>query len=140
MAKSAGPENPYLPFLAGVFAWLFPGAGHFLIGERKRGAIIAVCIVSLFAAGLYIGSIGVIDPIHETLYYYTQVFASPVVFLIDHANRSIAAETASGRIMVFGRPSEIGQIYTSVAGMLNLLCIFSAILMADAQQRKKKGG
>jgi hypothetical protein len=132
------PENPYLPLLAGLCAWLFPGAGHLLIGERKRAAVIAVCVTGLFLAGLYIGSIAVVDPIYEALYYYTQVLASPLVFLLDHVNRQIAHARGAERLLVYARPCEIGQIYTSVAGMLNLLCIFSAILMADAQQRQAK--
>jgi len=39
--------------------------------------------------------------------------------------------------LVFGRAGEIGQIYTSVAGLLNLLCIVNAIYVAH--QRAVEG-
>ena len=37
---------------------------------------------------------------------------------------------AAGTYPVYGRPAEIGQIYTSIAGLLNLLCIVNAVYMA----------
>jgi len=39
----------YLPLLAG---WLVPGAGHFLIGKWKRGALLSASIVGMFGLGL----------------------------------------------------------------------------------------
>jgi hypothetical protein len=139
MARPEKTERPFLPLAAGLCAWLFPGAGHWLIGERKRALVIAVSVTALFVAGLYIGSTAVIDPMHDPISYVTQVPVSPVVFYLNHLNKQLGDGTPVGRALVFGRPNEIGQIYTSVAGLLNLLCIFSAILMADAQQRQKKG-
>ena len=38
--------------------------------------------------------------------------------------------TSSGQYTSYGKPFDIGQIYTTVAGMLNLLCILSAVYMA----------
>ncbi len=140
MAKTEKSEYSFLPVVAGVCAWLFPGAGHWLIGERKRALVIAVFVTALFVAGLYVGSIAVIDPLHDPISYYTQVPASPAVFYLNRLNMRMGDGTPAGRPMVFGRPNEIGQIYCSVAGMLNLLCIFSAILMADARQKQQRGG
>jgi hypothetical protein len=139
MAKLIRTANPLLPLLAGICAWLFPGAGHLLIGEYKRALVISVSITALFVAGLYVGSVAVVDPVYEMLYYCTQILASPLVFVIDHMSGQMGQATPAKRLLVFARPNEIGQIYTSVAGMLNLLCVFSAILLADAQQRHKKG-
>jgi len=39
----------YLPLIVG---WLVPGAGHFLIGKRGRGALLFISIVAMFALGL----------------------------------------------------------------------------------------
>jgi hypothetical protein len=143
MAKQTS-DNLFLPVMAGVCGWLIPGAGYWLIGERKRALVIAIAITALFVTGLYIGSIGVIDPVNETLSFYAQILASPAVFYLDHLSRQMWQ--ASGhttqfesqkRLLVFARPNEIGQIYTSVAGMLNLLCVLTTILMADAKLNKK---
>ena len=47
--KSSQKGFVYLPLIAG---WLVPGAGHFLIGKRVRGALVAVSIVCMYALGL----------------------------------------------------------------------------------------
>ena len=52
---------------------------------------------------------------------------SPAVALLGHV-------TAGGGYPVYGRAGEIGQIYTSISGMLNLLCIINAVYMAHIRQ------
>ena len=47
--SSAQQGFVYLPLIAG---WLIPGAGHFLLGKWKRGALLAFSIVCMFALGL----------------------------------------------------------------------------------------
>ena len=59
-------ENHILLLLTVALAgWFLPGAGYFLLKEKKRAIIIFVAVVSVFIAGLYIGSIGVVDPVGE---------------------------------------------------------------------------
>jgi TM2 domain-containing membrane protein YozV len=54
----------YLPLIAG---WLVPGAGHFLLGKRGRGALLGASILAMFALGLamqgtlYAGARDVLD-------------------------------------------------------------------------------
>ena len=48
---------------------------------------------------------------------------SPVVMMIGSV-------TASGQYQVYGKPEEIGQIYTGIAGLLNFLCIINAAYLA----------
>lgn len=43
-------------------AWLMPGGGYFLIGQRARGATVAVTIIALFLAGILVGGIRIMDP------------------------------------------------------------------------------
>lgn len=111
----------------GLLAWLVPGAGHFALNEKKRAAIIFIAIVLTFCAGLYVGSIGVIDPINAKPWYAAQIMNSPMVVALGHL-------TGTGNYPVYGRPSEIGQIYTGIAGLLNLLCIVNAVYMAHLRR------
>ena len=110
----------------GLSAWLIPGAGHWILNERKRAVIICVGIVITFLIGLYIGSIGVIDPVGAKPWYVAQIMNTPAVAFLGSASKS-------GNYPVFAKASEIGQIYTSVSGMLNLLCIINAIYIAHLQ-------
>ena len=119
--------------IVGLLAWLLPGAGHFLLREKKRSIIIFVTIVLTFCTGLYIGSIGVIDPVGAKAWYVAQIMNSPMVAAIGHL-------TAGGGYPVYGRPNEIGQIYTSIAGLLNLLCIVNAVYLAHLRTAETAGG
>ena len=117
-------DNPPLFLVSvGIAAWLVPGGGHFLLGEKRRGGLICVTVALTFLIGLYVGSVGVIDPIGAKPWYAAQLMISPAVFYLGRIG-------TSGAYPVYGRPSEIGQIYTSIAGLLNLLCIVNAVYMA----------
>ncbi|MGB2810069.1 MAG: DUF6677 family protein [Sedimentisphaerales bacterium] len=109
----------------GLLSWLIPGAGHFVLKEKGRSVIIFVTILLTFGVGMYIGSIGVINLYGAAPWYVVgaQVMNSPMVLVLGRM-------TAGGAYPVHGWPNEIGQIYTSTAGLLNLLCIVNAVYLA----------
>ena len=128
----------------GLLAWLVPGAGHYALNERRRATVMFVVIVLTFLVGLYVGSIGVIDPIGAKPWYAAQVMNSPVVMLmgshVAHVQRQAeSGQARAGTYRVYGRPNEIGQIYTSIAGLLNLLCIVNAIYVAHLRATEQTG-
>jgi hypothetical protein len=154
MGQSWKANHALYLIVVGAMAWLVPGAGHYLLNEKRRAAVILVAILLTFLVGLYVGSIGVIDPVNAKPWYAAQVMNSPAVFLLGHrvasayyaAREEARREARLGRdtgqameqaYLVFGRANEIGQIYTSVAGLLNLLCIVNAIYVAH--QRSVEG-
>lgn len=109
--------------IVGLVAWIVPGAGHVLIRERKRGIILFLVITGLFVTGLYVGSIGVVDWVTGRIWFYAQIMYSPAVGIIANI-------TQNGDYPTYGRPCDIGQVYTGIAGLLNVLCIISAVYMA----------
>jgi hypothetical protein len=113
--------------IVGLAAWLVPGAGHLVLKEKRHAVIIFVTIVLTFGIGLYIGSIGIINPVGAKPWYVAQVMNSPAVAVLGHF-------ATTGRYPVYGRPNEIGQIYTSIAGLLNLLCIVNAVYWAHLRK------
>jgi len=123
MAQSWKDNHALFLISIGALAWLVPGAGHFALNERTRGLVIFVSIVLTFLVGIYVGSVGVIDPVHARPWYAAQVMNTPLVKLLGRIG-------ATGNYRVFGRATEIGQIYTSIAGLLNLLCIVNAVYTA----------
>jgi hypothetical protein len=44
------------PVVAGFLAWLVPGLGHWYQGRRAKAALYFICIVGLFAYGVYLSS------------------------------------------------------------------------------------
>ncbi len=111
--------------IVGLLSWLVPGAGHFVLKEKERSIIIFGTVVLTFCVGIYIGSIGVINLFGATPWYVVgaQVMNSPMVLVLGRM-------AADGAYPVYGWPNEIGQIYTSTAGLLNLLCIVNAVYLA----------
>ena len=133
MTAPRSKENHTLFLLTvGLLAWLVPGAGHLMINQKKHAIIIFATIILTFSAGLYVGSIGVINPVGAKPWYVAQIMNSPMVAFLGYLSKT-------GDYAVFGRPSEIGQIYTSIAGLLNLLCIVNAIYLAHLQKTETAG-
>ncbi|MCD6395106.1 MAG: hypothetical protein J7M40_16575 [Planctomycetes bacterium] len=122
-------DHGLLLIVVGLAAWAVPGGGHFIIKERKRGIIIFVTVALTFLAGLYIGSIAVVDRVGAKPWYAAQIMTSPVVGLIANKVEMSVAEDNKPKYVSYGKSHDVGQIYTSVAGMLNLLCIISAVYM-----------
>jgi hypothetical protein len=129
MANQSKVDHGLLMLVVGLAAWAVPGAGHFIIKERKRGIIIFVTVTLTFLVGLYVGSIGVVDKIGAKPWFMAQMMTSPVVGMIGHVTETAKDADGKRKYECFGRSCDVGQIYTSVAGMLNLLCIISAVYM-----------
>ena len=134
MAQRSKENQVLFMLIVGLLAWLVPGAGHLVLKEKKRAIIIFATIVLTFCAGLYVGSIGVIDLVGITPWYVVlaQVMNSPMVAVLGRL-------TADGAYPVYSQPNEIGQIYTSTAGLLNLLCIVNAVYLAHLRSAETAG-
>ncbi len=132
MARNSTEKQLLLLLVVGLLAWLVPGAGHLALRQKARAAIIFVTILLTFTIGLYVGSIGVINPVGAKPWYVAQIMNSPAVAILGHI-------TSGGKYPVYGRPAEIGQIYTSIAGLLNLLCIVNAVYMAHIRELEATG-
>ena len=162
MATQNASGNSFIMLsVVGAAAWLIPGGGYFVLGDDRRAWVVLVTIALTFVTGLYIGSIGVIDPVASKPWYVAQMMNSPAVLLIGNhvAQAQYAAQRAIGSAgsnpaarkqaiqnvertvyRVYAKPNEIGQIFTSIAGLLNLLCIVNAMYMMHVRQNAAPGG
>ncbi len=136
MPKRSNMDHGLLLLIVGTLAWFIPGAGHFFIKEKKRAVIIFVTITATFLMGLYIGSIGVIDRVHARPWYLGQVLTSPAVVIVAAVVARAQAQDSDVKkrndYRVYAKPHDYGQIYTAIAGGLNLLCILNAVYMAHS--------
>ncbi len=132
MARLSKENHVLFLLIVGLLGWFLPGAGHLLLKEEKRALIIFATITLTFCVGLYVGSIGVIDPVGAKAWYVAQIMNSPLVAVLGHL-------IAGGGFPVYGRPNEIGQIYTGVTGLLNLLCIINAVYLAHLHRIELAG-
>jgi hypothetical protein len=138
------------PFKAAFLAWLFPGLGHFYQGRSGKGWLYAICILSLYYLGFAMGEGKIVywrwvnplnNPERFCLHYVGQFFvglpALPALiqgtlsyFDLGPILGGFMAEPPQNVINGLHRPLgklvEIGTIYTTVAGLLNILAIYDA--------------
>jgi len=132
MAPRSKEGHIFMLLIVGLAGWLVPGAGHLLLKKNRHAIIIFVTIAATFGIGLYVGSIGVINPVGAKPWYVAQIMNSPAV-------AALGQMTKTEEYAVYGRPNEIGQIYTSIAGLLNLLCIVNAVYLAHLRGSEPVG-
>jgi hypothetical protein len=157
-------------YLALVLAILFPAAGHYYQGRKNKAYLFAACVLGLFLLGMFIGRGRVVyasfTPDDFRIQYPAQALvglpaapsliqawigdrdpnrkflngfmAPPPVSPITGNNR----EALSKWHLESSAGFELGTLYTSVAGLLNLLVILDAFAgpmpLPQSEQRRKK--
>lgn len=138
------------PYLAAFLAWLVPGLGHYYQGRRGKAILYAVCILGLYFAGLAMGDWKIvywrwINPLKYPdkfcLYYPGQFWVGLAALpaLIQGTLRYLGQDpilwgylAEPSQIVINGlhprlsKLVELGTIYTTIAGLLNVLAIYDA--------------
>ena len=126
---SANVLPPPSPLVA-IAGWLIPGAGYWLLGQRIRGLVIFLSVLAIFAMGLLIGGIRVVDApteltftalVQDKPWFIPQALCGPLAI-----GTAIGADQVDALRVSHSRSWEIGTLYTAVAGMLNLLAIIDS--------------
>jgi len=115
--------DPKTPFIAGFLSWLVPGAGHYYLGQRARGAIIFFTICNTFLLGVILGGKEMIDPHHAKAWFCAQALTGTPALI-----GALAQKSEYGIESIYGRGVDWGQVYAGVAGLLNLLCILDVVM------------
>ena len=145
------PSVPRDPLKIALLAWLVPGLGHWKEGRKGKAILYAVCILGLYFTGLIMceGKIVFwtwVNPLRDSenfrLSYLMQVlvggvslpalaqsilkyFNMPQIlwgFMAEPSEETL--KSLHGRL---SRLTEVGQVYTQVAGFLNIFAIFDAV-------------
>ncbi len=77
-----------IDIFAGILAFLFPGAGHILRREFRRGVLASVGVLGLFFYGLFMGGIDVIDRKEDKWWFYGQAVVGPIAFATNALHQS----------------------------------------------------
>ncbi len=120
MTESRSAVNP---FLAGVLGWIVPGLGHFVMGRRAKATLFFALIVGLFLAGWLLSARRDVYFESGRWHALVQLGIGPLMYLISLVGR--APENPNMTSMTY---FEIFQLYTMVAGLLNVLVIMDAVL------------
>jgi hypothetical protein len=130
---AAAPLPVRSPYLIVALAWLIPGAGHFLLNRRGRGAIIFGTVLLSFVLGLLLRG-PMFQPkggdILSTLIQYGGFvgdLASGLLYLLTvwlgYAQPDVA-----------GASPDYGAKFLVAAGLLNILAMVDAYEIATQQK------
>ncbi len=138
-------------YLAGFLAWLVPGLGHFYQGRRGKGILYAVCILGLYLLGFAMGDGKIVfwrwlNPLRNTedfrWAYLAQFWVGLAAFpgLVQATLAHYGYEPILGGFLAeppgnvlnglfprLGKLTDVGTVYTEIAGFLNILAIYDAL-------------
>ena len=148
MAKQKTRAAP-LPYLALVLAYAVPGAGHVYLGRVKRGVIIFATIGALFWSGVAVGGVLTVDSVRERWWFVAQMLTGVHGLIGWHRQRWLYDDLPAGeRLEASSRQDEldarlqaagvalvapadtVARAYAGVAGLLNLMCMFDALMLS----------
>jgi TM2 domain-containing membrane protein YozV len=150
--KNSGP----MPLAALVLAWLIPGAGHVYIGRVRRGIIIFVAVTATFWSGVALGGVMTVDSRNERWWFTAQMLTGINGVIGWHRQNSVYNQVAqdigplapprtadaveqlpqvdqalAARDVAVRPPVDtVARAYSGVAGLMNLLCVFDAVMLA----------
>jgi hypothetical protein len=140
--------------VAGVLACILPGLGHWFLGERWRAVIVAAGVLGLFFGGLLIGGIDVVDSREDAWWFVGEAMVGPLSWGVDYAHQHHFKVYDGGKLRTanpgetrdaqgnavparagelppnsksLGRMNELGTLFCTIAGMLNLIVIIDAL-------------
>jgi TM2 domain-containing membrane protein YozV len=143
------------PLLAAGLAWLVPGAGHFYLRKPARGLILFVTIGLTFWGGVAMGGAMTVSRQAEPWWFAADMLAGSHglaawqcqkrVFKDISADAKRKALAGGDRSMTLAEQQEVelvhrnvalvppvdtaARAFSGVAGLLNLLCIFDALML-----------
>jgi hypothetical protein len=148
------------PAVTLLLACAVPGAGHVYLGRAKRGLIIFVTVAALFWSGVAIGGVMTVDPQSDRWWFIAQMFTGShglvawqrekktvQKLMAPAGSETLDQRLIQAKIHLSGQAETIARAYSGVAGLMNLMCIFDALLLsamgvrgepaADEQDKKE---
>jgi hypothetical protein len=138
------------PLFSAFLGWLVPGGGHLYQGRTGKAILYAVCILGLYLMGMLMGEGKIVywrwvspfnNPEKFCIYYLGQFWVGlpSLPALIQGTLQHFGHDPMFGGFLAepsqvvlnglhprLGKLVEIGTIYTTVAGLLNILAIYDA--------------
>lgn len=115
---------------AGVAAWIFPGLGHIIRGEKRRGGLIMFGVLFLIISGLLIGGVDCVDRQRDKLWFLAQSLCGPIAFAADFVNQAYVQKLPDEEryaAIALNKPNEMGTLFVALAGLMNLVVILDAL-------------
>ena len=151
---STHSDSPPLNPIAAVAAWLWPGLGHIVRGQPRRGGLIMAGMLFLILTGLLVGGLDCVDRKRDRLWFIAQSMCGPIIFVADWANQSYLKVyspdeirrgfidqdpdvLANLRTTGLARVNEMGTLFIALAGLMNFIVILDCLENHDRPHRPR---
>src|SRR5262245_39346193 len=111
------------PPLIALAAWAVPGLGHVLLGRTAKGLYMGGLILAAFAIGLVLGQGYSVASVKFPYHWWGQVCAGVPALLANRFLGQRAQDHTIDRL-------ELGVVFTTVAGIMNVVAIVDAYTIA----------
>jgi len=152
-STSTNPPFRIGPFLLG---WAFPGLGHILSGNARRGVYAMSGVLLLFVTGVAVGGIDCVDRKEDWAWFIGQAGAGPIAFAVSYANDALlktgsvapmleapsfpsAARVTVSAFKGVGHANDFGTLLVCFAGLMNICVMLDAAVRAPASDAPTSG-
>jgi Family of unknown function (DUF6677) len=113
---------------AALLGILFPGLGHAYLGRRNKALFFGAIILALYVSGMALGAWRVVSWTHEPLWFLGEACAFGPTMLATLATSWLPWDCRAEH-------HHVALLYTTVAGLLNVVVAMDAfgIALADAR-------
>lgn len=153
--SESSPSNPFR-FGAFLIGWVFPGLGHVVSGNAKRGVYAMAGVLTLFISGLLVGGVDCVDRREDALWFLGQAGAGPIAFGASYANDAFLKSGSAAPMIEMpsypgapkitvssfkgvGHSNDFGTLLVFLAGLLNICVMLDAGTREPGSDRPTSG-
>ena len=115
--------------LVALAGWVLPGLGHWLVGQRAKALYLGGLILGAFGIGLLLGQGFSVASVKFSYHWWGQLGAAGPALLADRLLGLRAQTETIDRL-------ELGVVFTTVAGIMNVVAIVDAYSSARLRPEK----
>lgn len=123
-------------------AWLVPGLGHILAGNRRVGAYILALVGGAFGLGVVLSDFEAVSRDLHPIAFWAQLGVGggtlPLLAVNPAKQRVLLGNDAISRYEDIPRRNDVGVLFCTVAGLLNLLVCCDVVDRAIGSDRSHR--